>query len=139
MAKNGVRSGPKKAKSGGFRVDFTVKNGRVHGGERGYAQIPHPIPHSSTQFHTVLHPVTPFRPDLPCLNVNSKIPLCRPKSQDPYSGVLLYTVLYGKIPRPLQRGICYCAVFVVDDLRCVVVVVLQHVCIMVINLCVSNK
>ena len=105
MAQNSLRSGLKKAKSGRFRVDFTVKNGEGHGGERGYAQIPHPIPHSSTQFHTVLHPATPLCSDLPCLNVNSKIPLCRPKMGDPYSGVLLYTVLYGKIPRLLQRGI----------------------------------
>jgi hypothetical protein len=93
MAKNGVRSGPKKAKSGRFKVDFTVKNGRVHGGERGYAQIPHPIPHSSTPFYTVPHPPTPYHSALPCLNVNSEISLCRPKISDPYSGAFVYILL----------------------------------------------
>jgi hypothetical protein len=65
MAENGVKSGSKSVKSGRFRVDFTVKNGRVHGGERGYAQIPNPILHSSTLIYTVLHSFTPVYALLP--------------------------------------------------------------------------
>ena len=106
MVENGGISGSKKVKSGRFMVDFTVKILWRHGGERGYAQIPHPIPHSSTQFHTHQHSFTLVYTLLPCPENSSVIPLCRPKMGDPYSGVLLYTVLYGKIPRPLQRGIC---------------------------------
>ena len=40
------------------------------------------------------------------------LPLYRIKTSDLYSGVFGYTVLYGKIPRPLQRGICMYTVLV---------------------------
>jgi len=58
MAKNGIRSGPKSVKSGRKLVDFTVKITVGHGGERGYAQIPHTLLHYFTLINTVLHPST---------------------------------------------------------------------------------
>jgi hypothetical protein len=95
----GVKKCEKWQEAGGFHYE---NYGGAGWGERLCSNTPH----SSTQFHTLLHSSTPSRPDLPCPNVNSKIPLYRPESQDPYSGAFWYTVLYGKIPRPLQRGIC---------------------------------
>jgi hypothetical protein len=105
MAQNSLRSGSKKTKSGGVRVDFTVKNGRVHGGERGYAQIPHTLLYYFTLFNTLSHSSTPSCPDLLCSGNSLVISRCRVKIQDPYSGVLLCTVLWVWNSRPLQRGI----------------------------------
>lgn len=60
MAKNGVISGSKKVKSGRKLVDFTVKITVRHGGERGYAQIPHTHQHSFTLINTVSHTIAQF-------------------------------------------------------------------------------
>ena len=114
MPVNGARSGSKKMKSGAITVDFRMVLEWRHGGERGLVKILFTIPYCSLLFPTIVstipHCVLPQFPDCspPCPTVSLLYRFSTVEIGDPYSGAFAYTVLYGKIPRPLQRGIYYC-------------------------------
>jgi len=90
MVQNDVISGSKMTKCGAIRMDFTVKITVGHGGERGLVKIlfnlfssfPYCVPTVFSLFsHRILYCI------LTDLILYSRV------MGDPYSGVLVYTVL----------------------------------------------